>query len=34
MINEKKLKKELQKIPLLCRVFEAMGAIAIDREDI
>ena len=28
------MKKELQKIPLLCRVFEAMGAIAIDREDI
>ena len=28
------MKKELQKIPLLCRVFQAMGAIAIDREDI
>lgn len=28
------MKKELEKIPLLCRVFQAMGAIAIDREDI
>ena len=28
------MKKDLQNIPLLCRVFEAMGAIAIDREDI
>ncbi len=28
------MKKELQKIPLLCRVFQAMGAVAIDRNDI
>lgn len=28
------MKKELEKIPLLCNVFKAMGAIAIDRDDI
>lgn len=28
------IKKELQNIHLLCRVFQAMGAISIDREDI
>jgi len=28
------MKKELEKIPMLCRVFQAMGAISIDRDDI